>query len=168
MMIPGQYLRFFKDKNKDKPKQPENDSSIGFDQIYTKAPRSFSHSEFDSTPTNTQERMAERINRALSMVYSVESLPTHLITPSAMKIHSIKVSRNLRRCQIAYVPLPTKAEQRGKVHRAIQKYADLLSSLIRTHGQIYRPLSIKFVADTQAKELDTLYEKISAELKEES
>lgn len=35
--------------------------------------------------------------------------------------------------------------------------------MIRSHAQLKRPLSIKFVPDTQSKELDDIFDRISAE-----
>lgn len=41
----------------------------------------------------------------------------------------------------------------------------MLNTLIRSHAQLKRPLSIKFVPDTQSKELDDIFHRLEAEEK---
>lgn len=53
------------------------------------------------------------------------------------------------------------------MHRALLDYTPLLSSMIRNHAQLKRPLSLKFVSDSQAKEVEDVFEKLLAMEKEE-
>jgi ribosome-binding factor A len=110
-----------------------------------------------------QERLAERLQRAISTMYSTEVMPSQWVTLNHLQIRGVKVSRNLRKCQVLYEPSSTIKKERGNVHRALQDYTHLLNSMIRTHAHLKRPLSIKFVPDTQAKELEDIFNKISAE-----
>ncbi|KAL0091567.1 hypothetical protein J3Q64DRAFT_1724305, partial [Phycomyces blakesleeanus] len=163
VMIPGQYLRFFKPK-KIRSRPTEAGPSTGnIDQIYTQSARPLAANEFDSTPTIAQERMADRIHRAIITMYSAESLPS-LITTNSLIIQSVKVSRNQRKCHVYYDPISTVKSERGNVHRALQKHANLLNLLARSYAQLRRPMSIKFVPDRQTKELEDIFNKLSAEL----
>jgi hypothetical protein len=40
----------------------------------------------------------------------------------------------------------------------------MLTTLIKNHAQLRRPLSIKFVADTKTKELEAIYSQLELEL----
>lgn len=99
-------------------------------------------------------------------MYSSEALPTQWITLGQLTIREVKVSRNLKKCQVMYEPLSNNKKERGNVHRALTDYSYLLNTLIRKHAQMKRPLSIKFVADTQSRELEAIFAKISAEEEE--
>lgn len=101
-MVPGPLLKYLKTK-KDKKKTTEAASPM-----YTEPARSLSAEE--SGPTVAQERLAERVQRALSTVHSIEDLPTPFLTQ--MSIRSIKVSRNLKRCQIDYETLSDNKKER--------------------------------------------------------
>ncbi|KAI8384311.1 uncharacterized protein BYT42DRAFT_256672 [Radiomyces spectabilis] len=162
IMIPGQFLRFFKQK-KPKTWTPEKNTSVS---LHRQGARALNHNEFDSTPTVMQARMAQRIQRALLTMYATEALPTALITPQHLKIHDIKVSRNLRKCRILYDPIDSNKTKRGNVHGALIDHAVRLEALIRFHGQLHRPVSIKFVPDTDKKQLDQIFEQLSLELKD--
>ncbi|KAI9024923.1 hypothetical protein CLU79DRAFT_834054 [Phycomyces nitens] len=166
VMIPGQYLRFFKPK-KIRSRQIDSGPATGnLDQIYTQSARPLAANEFDSTPTISQERMADRIHRAIITMYSAESLPS-LVTTNSLTIQSVKVSRNQRKCHVYYDPISTVKTERGNVHRALQKHASLLNLLARSYAQLRRPMSIKFVPDRQTKELDDIFNRLEAELESE-
>lgn len=49
------------------------------------------------------------------------------------------------------------------MHRALAKHANRLESMIRTHAGIRRPMTIKFVADNQTSELESIFEAIAFE-----
>ncbi|KAI8085932.1 uncharacterized protein B0P05DRAFT_585438 [Gilbertella persicaria] len=161
-MIPGPALKFFKTKRtKREPKQKIWQATRhDIEHIYTTPARSINYNEFDSAPTVIQERLAERIQRAITTMYSTEVLPSKWITLSHVSIRAVKVSRNLRKCRVLYEPLSTKKSERGHIHRALQDYTPLLNSMIRSHAHIRHPLSIKFVPDTQAKELEDIFERL--------
>ncbi|RCI06337.1 hypothetical protein CU098_007643 [Rhizopus stolonifer] len=139
-MIPGPALKFFKTKRTKKRTETEDMAK----HIYTTPARSINYNEFDSAPTVIQERLAERIQRAITTMYSTEVLPSKWITLSHVSIRAVKVSRNLRKCRVLYEPLSTKKSERGHIHRALQDYTPLLNSMIRSHAHIRHPLSIKF------------------------
>ncbi|KAI8089186.1 uncharacterized protein BX664DRAFT_332380 [Halteromyces radiatus] len=165
IMIPGQYLRYFKPK-KTKSLQQQQQQQLNQSRhldLYTETARPLHGHEWDATPTITQERMAQRIQRALSTVYSMEVLPTPLITQEHLTLRGIKVSRNLKKCFIFYEPTSTIKKQRGQVHRALINYSPILNTLIKNHAQLRKPLSIKFVSDTQSKELEAIYDKLEQE-----
>ncbi|SAL98920.1 hypothetical protein [Absidia glauca] len=167
VMIPGQYLRYFKPKKTQRPIDSTQREAWHHDpsrhlELYTETARPLH--EGDATSTITQERLAQRIHRALSTVYSLEDLPTLLITPAHFTLRQVKVSRNLKKCQIFYEPTSTVKKERGDVHRALISYSPMLSTLIKNHGQLRRPLSIKFVADTKSKELEAIYNQLEQEL----
>ncbi|CAO3633331.1 unnamed protein product [Cunninghamella blakesleeana] len=124
--------------------------------------------EFDSTPTIAQERLAQCIHRALSTVYSIEVLPTSLITLSYISIRQVKASRNLKKCYIFYEPISTDKKTRGKVHRALLQYKPLLTSHIKNHAQLRKPPSIQFISDTESKELDAIFDKLENELNQQN
>ncbi|GAA5795078.1 hypothetical protein HPULCUR_000429 [Helicostylum pulchrum] len=167
-MIPGPYLRFFKTKRE--KKRHEDGTLISPDtgalDLYTSPARPINFNEFDSAPTIAQERLSERLNRAISTMYTMETLPTKWVTLDHLTIRGVKVSRNLRKCRILYEPTSTVKRERGNVHRALQDYTPLLNTLIRTHALLKRPLSIKFIPDTQAKELDDIFHRLEAEEKD--
>ncbi|KAI8384189.1 hypothetical protein BD560DRAFT_431430 [Blakeslea trispora] len=165
-MIPGPALKFFKTKRTKKPREELGTNLLSrqsLEQIYTAPARSIKYNEFDSTPTVVQERLAERIQRAITTMYSVEALPTQWITPSHVLIRGVKVSRNLRKCRVLYEPLSAKKKERGHTHRSLQEYTPLLNTMIRSHAQIKYPLSIKFIPDTESKELEDIFKQISSE-----
>ncbi|KAI8338065.1 hypothetical protein BC941DRAFT_424510 [Chlamydoabsidia padenii] len=165
VMIPGQYLRYFKPKKSPLPlterESWHHDPSRHL-ELYTETARPLN--EGDAAPTITQERLAQRIQRALSTVYAMEVLPTLLITPAHLTIHQVKVSRNLKKCTIFYEPTSTVKKERGDIHRALTSYSPMLNTLVKKHARLRRPLSIKFVSDTQAKELEAIYNQLELEL----
>ncbi|CEP13665.1 hypothetical protein [Parasitella parasitica] len=168
MMIPGPALRFFKAKKaKKRPESCSLASSISIEKLYTTPARLVNFNEFDSTPNIPQQRLAERLQRAISTMYSIETMPSRWVTPGYVMIRGVKVSRNLRKCRVMYEPSTTVKKERGYVHRALQGHTHLLSSMIRNHAQLKRPLSIKFVPDTQAKELEDVFEQIESSLTKE-
>lgn len=165
-MIPGPYLRFFKAKKEKKRLDNGNlaPSNAGaLEQLYTSPARPIAYNEFDSAPTVAQGRLAERLTRAISTMYTIEVMPTKWVTLDHLTIRGVKVSRNLRKCQVLYEPTSTSKKERGNVHRALQDYTQLLGTFIRTNAQLKRPLSIKFVPDTQTKELEDIFNKIESE-----
>ncbi|KAK4518331.1 Phospholipase [Mucor velutinosus] len=167
MMIPGPALRFFKTKKE--RRRPNGDSlttSTSIEQLYTTPARLVNYNEFDSAPNIPQQRLAERLQRAISTMYSTEVMPSQWVTPGHVTIRGVKVSRNLRKCRVLYEPSSTVKKERGNVHRALQDYTPLLSSMIRNHAQLKRPLSLKFVSDSQAKEMEDVFEKLMAMEKE--
>lgn len=101
-MVPGPLLKYLKTK-KDKKQTTETEMPM-----YTEPARSLYADE--SGPTVAQARLAERVQRALNTVHSIEVLPTAFLTQ--MSIRSIKVSRNLRRCQIDYEALSDNKKER--------------------------------------------------------
>ena len=135
--------------------------------MHTAPARLVNFNEFDSAPNIAQQRLSERLQRAISTMYSMENMPSQWVTPGFVDIRGVKVSRNLRKCQILYEPSSTIKKERGNVHRALLDYTHLLSNMIRNHAQLKRPLSIKFVSDTNAKELEDLFEKLSVLEKEQ-
>ncbi|KAI8638839.1 hypothetical protein BD408DRAFT_435671 [Parasitella parasitica] len=168
MMIPGPALRFF--KTRIEKKGPERDNlanSASIERMYTTPARLVNFNEFDSAPNIPQQRLAERLQRAISTMYSIEAMPSQWVTPGYVFIRGVKVSRNLRKCRVMYEPSTTVKRERGNVHRALQDHTHLLGSMIRSHAQLRRPLSIKFVPDTQAKELEGVFEKIESSLTKE-
>ncbi|KAG2220359.1 hypothetical protein INT45_010745 [Circinella minor] len=175
-MIPGKFLKYFKAKKKLQKSLKATDmnnathindaSSVGLDHVYKKSPRSINMDENDSAPTVAQQKLAQRIHRGLNKMFSIEPLPTRWVTSSYVSIHMVKVSRNLRKCNILYEPATEQKHEKGHVHRALQTHGNQLEQLIRAHAGLQRPVSIKFVSDTQTSELNTIFEKISAEQKE--
>ncbi|KAI8370851.1 hypothetical protein EDC96DRAFT_95052 [Choanephora cucurbitarum] len=164
-MIPGPALRFFKTKRTKKPQETTTHplSEHGLENMYTAPARSIRYNEFDSAPTVVQERLAERIHRAITTMYSVEALPTQWITPQHVLIRAVKVSRNLRKCRVLYEALSDRKQERGHTHRSLSDYTPLLNTLIHSHANIKHPLSIKFIPDTQTKELDDIFKQILSE-----
>ncbi|ORZ15225.1 hypothetical protein BCR42DRAFT_452082 [Absidia repens] len=170
VMIPGKYLRYFKPK-KNKSITPEHKEAWHHDssrhlELHTETARPLQGHELDAAPTVMQERLAQRIHRALSTVYSVEVLPTPLITQAHLTLRHVKISRNLKKCYIFYEPTSPSKKERGEVHRALTSYLPMLNTLIKNHAQLRKPLSIKFVSDTQSKELDAIYDRLALELKD--
>ncbi|CAO3629512.1 unnamed protein product [Cunninghamella echinulata] len=167
VLIPGQYLRYFKPAKKARnPNQQESTNTTKILNIYTESARTLKGHEFDSTPTIAQERLAQCIHRALLTVYSIEVLPSHLITLSHINIRQVKASRNLKKCFIFYEPTSTNKATRGKVHRALLQYKPLLTTHIKNHSQLRKPPSIQFISDTESKELDAIFEKLEIQLKD--
>ncbi|KAI9496795.1 hypothetical protein BDB00DRAFT_73253 [Zychaea mexicana] len=175
-MIPGKFLRYFKAQKKLQKSLATASTdtstaaasiSAGLDHVHKKSARSINMDETDSAPTVAQQRLAQRIQRGLTKVFAIEPLPTRWVTPSYVSIHTVKASRNLRKCQILYEPATEKKHERGHVHRALQTHASCLEQLIRVHAGLQRPVSIKFVSDTQTSELDAIFKKISAEGEEQ-
>ncbi|KAI7906916.1 uncharacterized protein BX663DRAFT_121684 [Cokeromyces recurvatus] len=169
-MIPGPALKYFKTKA-DKRRQGDDNKTIAerastIKNLYTTPAKPISFNEFDATPTIAQDRLAKRIQRAILTVYSTEDFPTQWITPSQVNIHGVKVSRNLRKCQILYEPISTKKGERGNVHRALKHYTHLLNMMIQR--QLRQPISVKFVPDVHTKEIEALFEKISNEIEKEN
>ncbi|KAI8979923.1 hypothetical protein BDB01DRAFT_836961 [Pilobolus umbonatus] len=162
-MIPGPYLKYFKSKKPKNISGMESAEPARLTHLYTTPARSIHLNEFDSTPTITQERLAERIHRAITLMYSIESMPSKWISLEYLSIRSVKVSRNLRKCQIFYEPMSNSKSERGNTHRALQQYSHLLGSMIRTHAHLKRPLSVKFMSDTHTKELNAIYDQIQQE-----
>lgn len=80
--------------------------------LYTSPARPINYNEFDSTPTIAQERLSERLNRAISTMYTLENLPTKWVTLDHLTIRGVKVSRNLRKCRVIYEPTSTVGRER--------------------------------------------------------
>ncbi|KAI8061048.1 hypothetical protein BC940DRAFT_322817 [Gongronella butleri] len=124
--------------------------------------------EYDAAPTVSQERMAQRIHRALHTVYAVEPLPTHLVTQTAMTIRDIKVARNLRACRIFYEPTSTNKAEQARVEKAMDQHGLLLAKLVKEHALLRRPISIKFaLASEEKRRLDDIYDQLEQQLRDE-
>lgn len=80
--------------------------------LYTSPARSIHYNEFDSAPTIAQERLSERLNRAISTMYAMEVMPTKWVTLNELTIRGVKVSRNLRKCRVLYEPTSTVKKER--------------------------------------------------------
>ncbi|KAI9304766.1 hypothetical protein BJ944DRAFT_80060 [Cunninghamella echinulata] len=165
VLIPGQYLRYFKPAKTRNTDQQGSTNTTKILNVYTESARTLKGHEFDNTPTIAQERLAQCIHRALSTVYSIEVLPSPLITLSHISIRQVKASRNLKKCFIFYEPTSTNKATRGKVHRALLQYKPLLTTHIKNHSQLRKPPSIQFISDTESKELDAIFEKLEIQLK---
>ncbi|KAI9486451.1 MAG: hypothetical protein EXX96DRAFT_43082 [Benjaminiella poitrasii] len=168
-MVPGPALKYFKTKT-EKMKQEDNKKIAQrpiTEKLHTIPARPVHYNEFDASPTTLQDQLAKRIHRAILTMYTDEVMPNRWITPDQVTIRSIKVSRNLRKCQVLYEPTSIKKEGRGNVHRALKDYTHLLNTLIRRHAQLKQPISIKFVSDTHSRELEDLFKKISIEIEEQ-
>ncbi|KAF1796179.1 hypothetical protein FB192DRAFT_1347965 [Mucor lusitanicus] len=129
-MIPGPALRFFKTKKE--RRRPEGDNltnqsnssllrpsqatSTSIEQLYTTPARLVNYNEFDSAPNIPQQRLAERLQRAISTMYSTEVMPSQWVTPGHVTIRGVKVSRNLRKCRVLYEPSSTSKKERGNLH----------------------------------------------------
>ncbi|KAI8143737.1 hypothetical protein BJV82DRAFT_83496 [Fennellomyces sp. T-0311] len=162
-MVPGKYLRYFKAHKKPPKSLVQQDVPVGLDHVHKKSARSVNMDENDSAPTVAQQRLAQRIHRGLNKMFAIESLPTRWVTASYVSVHTVKVSRNLRKCYILYEPATDAKHEKGHVHRALQTHAGRLEQMVRAHAGLRRPLSIKFVSDTQTSALETIFKKISAE-----
>ncbi|ORX44788.1 hypothetical protein DM01DRAFT_1340305 [Hesseltinella vesiculosa] len=160
IMIPGQSLHYFR------PHKVKTAHAILPHEQHLEVHKESSRPmyEYEAAPTLSQERMASRIHRALSTVYAVEPLPSPLITQAYLSLLDVKVSRNLRKCHVFYEPLSTSKAERGHVHRALIEHQDLLNKLIKQHAQLRKPIMVKFISDTQTKELKAIYDQLEKEL----
>ncbi|ORZ00168.1 hypothetical protein BCR43DRAFT_484778 [Syncephalastrum racemosum] len=170
MMIPGQYLKYFKSRSRSS-KKPDDKLSrpaatiMALERVRTVRART--PSEADKAPSRQQMQMATRIRRGINNMYAIEPLPTALVTPTWIQIRDIKVARNLRTCSIWYEPLSAKKHERGEVFRAMSQHALRLSNLIRVHSGAHHVESIKFIPDTRTHELEKIYDALAAEEEKE-
>lgn len=85
-MIPGRYFQYFKTKQrKNSSKATEENSTL-----QQKPLKPAKLNEYDPTPTEIQQRVAQRIQRGIATMYTVEKLPLR-VSPSCLAIHSVSL-----------------------------------------------------------------------------